>query len=198
MRQSLSLAALAVALTACISVSPRADRVEVRSRYAHRVTDRCHSWLYSATTGNAYCASPAFKATPPVDLLAMAAAKPKRVEDGPVELGALQGTGKDVYERVCIACHQADAKGLAGSFPPLAGAGSFYGEPQNMARIVVHGLSGEIEVLGAKFNGVMPPQGGVLSDYEIAAVTTYVRTTFGNNDGMVTPDDVKAVKAAPQ
>lgn len=197
MRQALSLAAVAVSLvaaTACISVPQRADRAEVSSRYPHRVDDRCHSWLYSATTGHAYCASPPFKATPPVDLVAAAAAKPKRVEDGPVELAALQATGKDVYDRVCVACHQADAKGLPGSFPPLAGAGGFYGDPQNMARIVTKGLSGEIEVLGSKYNGVMPPQEGALSDYEIAAVTTYVRTSFGNNDGMVTPDDVKAVK----
>lgn len=197
MRQSLSLVAVAVAVsagTACISVPQRADRPEVSARYPHRVDDRCHSWLYSATTGHAYCASPAFKAAPPVDLVAAAAAKPKRITDGPVELGALQQTGKGIYDQVCVACHQADGKGLPGSFPPLAGAGSFYGDPKNMAKIVVHGLTGEIEVLGAKYNGAMPPQGAVMSDYEIAAVTTYVRTSFGNNDGMVTPDDVKAVR----
>ena len=61
-----------------------------------------------------------------------------------------------------------------------------------MANIVINGLSGEIEVLGKKYNGAMPPQGGQLSDYEIAAVLTNVRTSFGNNDGMVTPDQVKS------
>ena len=78
--------------------------------------------------------------------------------------------------------------------PPLAGSGEFYGSPQNMAKIVVHGLSGPIEVQGVAYDSVMPPQGAQLSDYDIAAVTTYVRTSFGNDDGMVTPDDVKAVR----
>ncbi len=186
-------AATLVSATACLSVPPKADPPSVLERYPHRVRERCHSWLYSARTGNRYCASPPFKAEPGVDLLAMAASQPKGGgEDGPVDLASLQEAGKKVYDRVCVACHQPDAKGLPGSFPPLAGAGDFYGTPENMARIIVHGLSGEIEVAGQKFNGVMPPQGGTLSDYEIAAVATYVRTNFGNDDGMVTPDQVKA------
>ena len=92
-----------------------------------------------------------------------------------------------------MACHQADGKGLPGSFPPLAGAGEYYGDPQNHARIIVHGLQGEIEVLGVKYNGAMPAQGN-LSDYDIAAVATYVRNAWGNDDGIVTPEDVQAVR----
>lgn len=187
-------AAAMIAATACLYVPPAADSKEIRERYPHRVQERCHSWLHSASTGFEYCASPPFKATPPVDLVAVAASTPKQVTDGPVELGALQGTGKDVYGRICSACHQADGKGLPGSFPPLAGSGEFYGDAQNMARIIVHGLTGEITVQGQTYNGAMPGQGAVLSDYEVAAVATYVRTSFGNDDGMVTPDDVKAVR----
>lgn len=189
------LAPLALmALSSCISVSAEADRAEIRERYPHRVDERCHSWLKSATTGYTYCASPAFEAVPPVDLVAVAASKPKRIEDGPVELAALQEVGEDVYGRICVACHQADGKGLPGSFPPLAGAGEYYGTPENMAGIVINGLTGEIVVLGETYNGAMPAQGALLSDYEIAAVTTYVRTSFGNDDGMVTPDQVKAAR----
>ncbi len=185
-------AALIGLSTACLTIPPKADTKEVQERYPHRVQGECHSWLRSSRTNQLYCASPAFDAEPPVDLVAAAAAKPKPVADGPVELGALQTAGEDVYGRVCVACHQADGKGLPGAFPPLAGAGDFYGTPENMAGIVINGLSGEIEVAGQKFNGMMPPQGGALSDYEIAAVLTYVRTNFGNDDGMVTPDQVKS------
>ncbi len=194
MRLSMLAPLAALCATSCLTVSPKADSREVRERYPTRVTDRCHSWLYSSTTGVKYCASPPFAAEPPVDLLAAAASKPKRIEDGPVDLASLNKVGEDVYGRVCVACHQADGKGLPGSFPPLAGSGEYYGTPENMAKIVVEGLSGEIVVQGQTFNGVMPPQGAALSDYEIAAVTTFVRTNFGNDDGMVTPDQVKSVR----
>lgn len=197
MREALNLIvpvfAAGLTLTACLNVPTTADSKEVRERYPHRVEDRCHSWLYSATTGHPYCASPAFVAEAPVDLLAAAPAKAQPAADGQVELGALQKAGEGVYRRVCVACHQPDGKGLPGTFPPLAGAGEYYGDPKNMAKIIVHGLNGEIEVLGTKYNGAMPPQ-AALSDYEVAAVATYVRTNFGNNDGMVTPDDVKAIR----
>ncbi|NBV52721.1 MAG: hypothetical protein EBR83_04210, partial [Verrucomicrobia bacterium] len=42
----------------------------------------------------------------------------------------------------------------------------------------------------------MPPQGAVLSDEKIAAALTYVRKTFANGAGAVTPDEVKVVRAA--
>jgi mono/diheme cytochrome c family protein len=102
--------------------------------------------------------------------------------------------GKEVYTRVCAACHQASGDGLAGVFPPLAGAGGYYGDAQNMAKIIVHGLNGEIVVKGQTYNGVMPAQGVLLSDEEIAAVATFVRTNFGNDDGPVTVADVAAVR----
>ena len=101
--------------------------------------------------------------------------------------------GEVVYGQVCAACHQGTGLGVAGAFPPLAGAGEYYGDPQNHARIIVHGLQGEIVVLGTTYNGAMPPQGS-LSDYDIAAVATYERHSWGNNDGIVLPDDVKAVR----
>jgi len=57
----------------------------------------------------------------------------------------------------------------------------------------VHGLQGEIVVLGTTYNSAMPPQ-GTLSDYDIAAVATYERHSWGNNDGIVLPADVAAVR----
>ena len=42
----------------------------------------------------------------------------------------------------------------------------------------------------------MTPFGGMLNDNEIAAVLTYVRNSFGNKASVITPDKVKAVRAA--
>jgi mono/diheme cytochrome c family protein len=42
----------------------------------------------------------------------------------------------------------------------------------------------------------MTPFGRMLQDEEVAAVVTYVRNSFGNKASAVTPDKVKAVRAA--
>lgn len=101
--------------------------------------------------------------------------------------------GADVYAKICAPCHQATGKGIPGAFPPLAGSGAFYGSPQKHAGIIINGLSGPITVQGQAFNGAMPPQGS-LSDLDIAAVATYVRNSWGNADGIVTPADVAAAR----
>jgi mono/diheme cytochrome c family protein len=42
--------------------------------------------------------------------------------------------------------------------------------------------------------GVMPPFGGKLNDHQIAAVASYVRNSWGNHFGVVTPEDVAQVR----
>jgi mono/diheme cytochrome c family protein len=172
----------------CFPRSMGRDADEVQQRYPHVYKDQCSSWIKSYETGHRYCASPAFA----VAVEAPAAAAPK-VDTTKVDKASLMAHGEKVYGQVCAACHQANGQGVPGAFPPLAGAGEFYGDAQNHAKIIVHGLSGEIVVLGTSYNSAMPPQGG-LSDYDIAAVATFERHSWGNDDGIVTPDDVKAVR----
>ena len=101
--------------------------------------------------------------------------------------------GGEVYGKICAPCHQATGQGIPGAFPPLAGSGEFYGSPKKQAGIIINGLSGEITVQGKTYNGAMPPQGS-LSNEDIAAVATYVRNSWGNNDGIVTPADVASAR----
>lgn len=169
------------------------DSADIQAHYAYRHRGDCNAWATSPTTGFKYCASPAIKPdVPPITVAAAPAFA--SVKDGPTDLESLKAHGEKVYTSVCAGCHQADGKGMAGTFPPLAGAGGFYGDASNHARIIVHGLQGPIEVLGVAYNGAMPPQGGQLSDYDVAAVATYERHAWGNNDGIVTPDVVAAVR----
>jgi len=85
---------------------------------------------------------------------------------------------------VCANCHKLDGKGDRGqNVPPLDGSEWLVGEKASAARlsrIVLYGLSGTVEVKGQTYNGVMPNQGNVMKDYEIAAVLTYVRNSWGN------------------
>ena len=103
--------------------------------------------------------------------------------------------GAQIYSTLCGACHGPDGKGLNG-LPPLVGSEWPQGAPARSIKIVLNGLSGPVEVAGKTYAIDMPPQGAVLSDEKIAAVLTYVRKAFAGGAGAVTPDEVKAVRAA--
>jgi mono/diheme cytochrome c family protein len=107
-------------------------------------------------------------------------------------------TGATIYQR-CATCHQPNGKGMAGAFPPLAGSEwANAREPAVPIRIVLHGLSGPITVASQRFNSAMPPYGTnqPLNDSAVAAVLTYVRSSWGNSASAVTPAEVAAQRAA--
>jgi cbb3-type cytochrome c oxidase subunit III len=102
--------------------------------------------------------------------------------------------GKAVYTKNCASCHQANGQGLATTFPPLAKNSFVTGDPKKVIATVLHGLNGNITVNGKTYNGTMPAWKGQLSNAEIAAVITYVRTSWGNKASKVSEKDVAAVK----
>jgi mono/diheme cytochrome c family protein len=101
--------------------------------------------------------------------------------------------GKRVYNN-CMACHQADGLGVAGNYPPLDGSDWVTGKPETLAALLLHGLEGEIEVLGVRYNGIMPPWPH-LNDEQIASVMTYIRASWSNSADAVAPELVAAVRA---
>jgi mono/diheme cytochrome c family protein len=103
--------------------------------------------------------------------------------------------GKKVYDQYCLVCHQTDGNGVPNAFPPLAGTEYVNGDTDRLIGIVLNGLTGEIEVNGQVYNGVMVPH-NFLSDQEIADVLTFVRSSFGNNSPAITADQVATVRAA--
>ena len=110
---------------------------------------------------------------------------------------AAQGPdGKVVYSTTCAACHQATGEGVEGTYPPLAGSEIVNGDEAKVIRIVLHGLTGPVEVAGETYSGMMPPWGGVLKDPELAAVLTYVRSAWGNKAAPITTAKVAAIRAA--
>jgi mono/diheme cytochrome c family protein len=68
------------------------------------------------------------------------------------------------------------------------------GDTDRLVRILLHGLQGPMEVRETRYNGVMPAFGQRLSDAEIAAVLTYVRTSWANGASDVTEADVREVR----
>ena len=98
------------------------------------------------------------------------------------------------YTEICQVCHQATGLGVEGAFPPLAGSEWVTGRADIPIAIVLHGLQGEITVKGKKYNGAMTAWGGMMSDDDIAATLTYVRSSWGNRAPAVTPAQVRAVR----
>ena len=105
------------------------------------------------------------------------------------------GRGEAVYLGTCSACHGRDGLGLPGVFPPLAGSDFLLADKERSIGIVLNGLTGAVTVNGNPFNGVMPPFAN-LTDHEVAAALTYVRSHFGNTGDAVTDAEVAAVREA--
>lgn len=100
-----------------------------------------------------------------------------------------QVDGAQVYAANCVACHQASGAGLAGVFPPLQGSRWVLGSGERLVQIMLYGIQGPIEVQGAVYNGVMPAFAR-LSDAELAAVTTHIRSSWGNAAEPIQPQDI--------
>lgn len=103
--------------------------------------------------------------------------------------------GAQVFSTQCIACHQASGLGIPGVFPPLAGSEWATGKDRLIVQILLHGIEGPIVVKGAHYAGSMPKFGDKLSDAEIAAVTSYVRSQWGNSAGAISTTTVAAERS---
>ncbi len=100
--------------------------------------------------------------------------------------------GKGIYDGTCTVCHMAEGQGLPGVFPPLAKSDFLMADLDRSIKAVIEGLTGEIEVNGTKYNGVMQASG--LDDKDIADVLNYVRNSWGNEGKMVKESQVAKVR----
>ncbi len=102
-------------------------------------------------------------------------------------------SGEQLYTSLCVACHQASGHGLPGVFPPLATSEWVTGAPELPAKILLLGLTGTVHVQGTAYTGQMPSF-HQHSDEEIAALLTYIRSSWGNGAVAVTPELVKQTR----
>ncbi|MEO7039139.1 MAG: c-type cytochrome [Candidatus Elarobacter sp.] len=101
-------------------------------------------------------------------------------------------SGGQIFATKCAGCHQAGGQGTS-AYPPLNGnphVGAT--DPKEMIATIVDGRSGALTVNGTTYNGKMPTWKGQLSNAEIAAVATYVRSAWGNKASGVTEQQVAA------
>ena len=91
--------------------------------------------------------------------------------------------GESLFLDNCSACHQKDGAGVKGAFPALAGDPFVVGDREALAGVVLSGRGG------------MPTFKDDLSDADIAAILTYVRSSWGNKAAAVPPEAVAAARA---
>ena len=98
--------------------------------------------------------------------------------------------GQDLYLENCSGCHQPTGVGLPPQFPPLLD-NPRVSDAEYVRDVIMNGLSGEIEVLGETYDGVMPSF-PTLEDAQIEAIIAFVQNDLvvpgaGNGEGGV-PD----------
>jgi cbb3-type cytochrome c oxidase subunit III len=109
-------------------------------------------------------------------------------------MGAQTPDGRAVFVLNCAACHQPNGRG-GGPYPPLARNPDINAiDSANLIQTVLNGRTGPITVNGTQYGGNMPSW-RELSDDEIAAVLTYVRSAWGNSGPAVSSDQVAAARA---
>ncbi len=102
------------------------------------------------------------------------------------------GKGGQIFTQNCASCHQANGQGQAGVFPALAANKDVTGDAKPIIHTLLYGLQGKV-IDGKSYGAQMPAWKGQLSNADIAAVITYIRSSWGNKASAVTEADVAKV-----
>ena len=92
----------------------------------------------------------------------------------------LVARGEKVYQANCQVCHQATGLGVPPAFPPLVGSKVVANTPE-LLQILLNGRNAM-------------PSWKTLSDVELSAVATHVKSSFGNKGGVVQPAELRTAR----
>ena len=108
---------------------------------------------------------------------------------------AVAAHGAKLYDQHCAQCHGDNGKGVTNAYPALAGNRAvLMAQTSNLVQIVLNGGYAPATQGNPRPFG-MPPFVLVLSDGDVAAVLTHVRSSWGNQASAVSPLDVNRIHA---
>jgi len=113
----------------------------------------------------------------------------------PVSPGnGMMTAGSAIYQDLCAACHRADGTGSAYLIPDLARSSAVASrEPTSVLRVIIQGAR-TVGTRDEPTAPAMPPFGWQLSDPQIAAVSTYVRNSWGHAASATAASDVRKAR----
>ncbi len=134
------------------------------------------------------------------DLPGQSAVMPEPARQAPKTAVAAQSAqsalGSRIFTAQCASCHGDQGKGKLPHYPPLANNQSIeMTSAVNPIRMVLNGGYPP----GTQKNPMpygMPPFAQSLSDIEVAAVVTFIRTAWGNHGAPVTAAEANALRSA--
>jgi mono/diheme cytochrome c family protein len=98
--------------------------------------------------------------------------------------------GAELYNGNCVACHQQNAQGIPGVYPSLVGSKVVLGDPSAFALWVTRGRR-PVSLPAGRYSTLMP-QFGWMKPADLAALMSYLRTSFGNDAPAVEPAAIAA------
>jgi len=98
-----------------------------------------------------------------------------------------------LYMNNCVSCHLRYGQGIPDFTPPLRGTATV-ADKKKLIETVLFGMSGEIEVLGKKYNEIMPGYAASLTNQELRDILNYVRSKGSNATDSITIAEIEIIR----
>lgn len=106
----------------------------------------------------------------------------------------VQTAGMAIYRDNCAACHGASGAGASGLIPALVGDAAVVGtDPTSVLHVILNGATANHTQFAPTDPG-MPAFDWKLSNAQVAAVATFIRTNWGNHASVVNSGAVRGMR----
>jgi mono/diheme cytochrome c family protein len=102
--------------------------------------------------------------------------------------------GATLYLDRCAACHRANGTAWGTAFPALAGNPVLQTTDATSAIHIILSGGSQAATASAPSTLTMAPYADILNDQQVADLTTFIQTSWGNHGGPVTASDVSKVR----
>ena len=109
---------------------------------------------------------------------------------------SVRAAGAAIYADSCNACHVSDGSGVPGMFARLSGSGKVRDtDPTTVIRVILEGAR-SVPTKAYPSPMSMPAYDWKLTDAQVAAVASYIRSSFGNSAPAVSEREVAVIRKA--